>query len=148
MAVAMWADVSGFRPRGTRTRVAGLPDKSDDQGTEGTYAFTTGSDQCDCRRDYRHSRIDRQPHARIRPQAPLAGDPMIVLSVTDLSRISGVTRLTIYREIARGCIEATRVNGGASGCEHVYGICRDEAHRWMRVYTRRQRNHIPHRKDG
>jgi hypothetical protein len=56
-------------------------------------------------------------------------------SITELSRVSGIGRLTIYLEIQRGCIKARRLPGGGKyGYDEWWGIEPAEARRWMNAY--------------
>lgn len=75
------------------------------------------------------------------------------LSITELSRVTGIGRNAIYGEIRRGCLAARKAPGGAWGWEQVWSIEWDEAARWKAVYMadesrlkgRREGNHAAHK---
>ena len=62
------------------------------------------------------------------------------LSITELSRVTGVAPNLIYAEIARGCLTATRCpGGGAWGFQVAWSVEPREAKRWEIAYKSNQR---------
>jgi hypothetical protein len=61
-------------------------------------------------------------------------------SVTELARWSGIARVVIYAEIARGCLAAARrPGGGAWGNQVAWSVDAAEAARWAAAYKTARR---------